>query len=47
MTAVARTVSGYSVVKADDLDAAVKLARGCPVLTGGGTIEVAESFNAM
>jgi len=40
-------VSGYSVVKADNLDAAVKLAKGCPVLVGGGTIEVAETFNAM
>lgn len=40
-------VSGYSVIKADSLDAAVKLAQGCPVLTGGGTVEVAETFNAM
>jgi len=29
------------------LDAAVKLARGCPVLQSGGSIEVAETFNAM
>ena len=40
-------VSGYSVIKADSLDAAVKLAKGCPVLAGGGSIEVAETFNAM
>jgi hypothetical protein len=40
-------VSGYSVIKADSLDAAVKLAQGCPVLTGGGSIEVAETFSAM
>ncbi|HXN01250.1 MAG TPA: hypothetical protein VN973_05095 [Candidatus Dormibacteraeota bacterium] len=40
-------VSGYSVVKADSLDAAVKLAKGCPVLVGGGTIEVAETIDAM
>jgi hypothetical protein len=40
-------VSGYSLIKADSLDAAVKLAQGCPVLVGGGTIEVAETFNAM
>jgi len=40
-------VSGYSVIKADSLDAAVKLARDCPVLAGGGSIEVAETFNAM
>ena len=40
-------VSGYSVIKADSLDAAVKLAKGCPVLAGGGSIEVAETVNAM
>jgi hypothetical protein len=40
-------VSGYSVIKANDLDSAVKLARGCPVLSGGGSIEVAETVNAM
>ena len=40
-------VSGYSVIKADNLDAAVTLAKGCPVLAGGGTIEVAETVNAM
>jgi hypothetical protein len=40
-------VSGYSVIKANDLDSAVKLARGCPVLAGGGSIEVAETVNAM
>ena len=40
-------VSGYSVIKADSLDAAVKLARDCPVLAGGGSIEVAETVNAM
>jgi hypothetical protein len=40
-------VSGYSLIKADDLDSAVKLARGCPVLADGGSIEVAETVNAM
>jgi hypothetical protein len=39
--------SGYSVIKADSLDAAVALAKGCPVLGGGASIEVAETFNAM
>lgn len=37
--------SGYSVIKADDLDAAVALAKGCPILAGGhGSIEVAETL---
>ena len=32
---------GYSIVKADSMDAAVELAKGCPYLEMG-TIEVAE-----
>jgi hypothetical protein len=39
--------SGYSIIKADSLDAAVALAKGCPVLQGGASIEVAETFAAM
>ncbi len=34
-------LSGYSVVNADSMDAAVKMAKGCPHLDNG-TIEVAE-----
>jgi len=33
-------VGGYSMVQADDLDAAVKLTKDCPARAGGGTIEV-------
>lgn len=39
--------SGYSIIKADSLDAAVGLAKGCPVLQGGASIQVVETFNAM
>lgn len=39
--------SGYSVIKADSLDAAVAMAKGCPVLKGGAKITVYETFNAM
>ena len=39
--------SGYSVIKAESLDAAVKAASGCPVLAGGATIVVSETFAAM
>jgi hypothetical protein len=39
--------SGYSVLKADSLDEAVKMAQGCPLLKGGGEISVYETFNAM
>jgi hypothetical protein len=39
--------SGYSIIKADSLDQAVSLAKGCPVLQGGASVEVAETFAAM
>jgi hypothetical protein len=38
--------SGYSVIKADSLDAAVTMAKGCPVLKGGAMISVYETFDA-
>ncbi len=40
-------IGGYSVIKANSLDEAAKLAKGCPVLAGGGSVEVYETFNAM
>ena len=39
--------SGYSIIKADSLDAAVALAKGCPVLHGGASVQVVETFEAM
>jgi hypothetical protein len=39
--------SGYSILKADSLAAAVEMAKGCPVLQGGGQVAVFETFNAM
>ena len=36
-----------AIIKADDLDTAVALAKGCPVLAGGASVEVAETFEAM
>jgi hypothetical protein len=39
--------SGYSIIKADSLDAAVALAKGCPVLGGGASVQVVETFEAM
>jgi len=44
---VGTLASGYSIIKADSLDAAVDKARGCPVLLGGGQITVYETFPAM
>ena len=34
-------VSGYTVVEAVDQNQANELAKGCPVLSGGGSVEVA------
>jgi hypothetical protein len=37
----ANPVSGYSIVTADDYDAAIAIAKGCPILAAG-TVEVAQ-----
>jgi len=39
--------TGYSILKADSLDAAVELSKGCPVLAGGASVLVSETFPAM
>jgi hypothetical protein len=39
--------TGYTILQADSLDAATTLAKGCPVLQGGGEIEVYEAFPVM
>jgi hypothetical protein len=43
----AAMASGYSLIKADSLDDAVAKAKGCPVLQGGASITVFETFEAM
>jgi hypothetical protein len=43
----ANPATGYSLISADGIDAAVELAKGCPVLASGGSIEVAETFDVM
>lgn len=35
-------MSGYSIVKADSMDTALEMARACPFLDTGGTLEVAQ-----
>jgi len=45
--AVGTPATGYSIVKADSLDAATELAKGCPVLRSGGKITVYEVTPAM
>ena len=41
------TASGYSILQADSLDLATKLAKDCPVLQGGADITVFETFEVM
>jgi hypothetical protein len=40
-------VTGYSIIKAISLDAAVQLAKSCPALKHGVKISVYETINAM
>jgi hypothetical protein len=40
-----RALTGYSIVSADSLDSAVDLAKGCPVLEGGGAVDVYEAIS--
>ena len=35
-------VGGFSILQADSLDAAIELARGCPIAEHGGSVEVRE-----
>jgi hypothetical protein len=43
----APSASGYSVLAADSIDDAVSLAKGCPVLQGGASIAIYETFQVM
>ncbi len=38
-------LGGYSIISADNIDAAVAHAKGCPVLGGGGNVEVSEAID--
>jgi len=38
-------LTGYSILEADSLDAAVGLADGCPVLADGGRVDVYETID--
>jgi hypothetical protein len=40
-------LTGYSVLKADSLDAAATLAKGCPILENGGSVDVYETLAVM
>jgi hypothetical protein len=40
-------LTGYSVIKADSIDAAAGLVEGCPVLAQGGSVDVYETIPVM
>jgi len=40
-------LGGYSVITAGDLGAATELAKGCPVLENGGSVDVYETIRVM
>jgi hypothetical protein len=40
-------LTGYTILQADSLAAATEMAKGCPVLASGGTLEVYETFEVM
>jgi hypothetical protein len=40
-------LTGYSVLQADSLEAASDLAKGCPVLSTGGSVDVYETLSVM
>lgn len=41
----ANPASGYSLIEAGDLDDAISKARGCPILSVDGSIEIAEAID--
>ena len=38
-------VAGYGIFAAESLDEAIEIAKGCPILTAGGNVELADIFN--
>lgn len=41
-TEIKETIGGYTLIKAESYDDAIKLSKGCPVLSFGGTVEIRE-----
>lgn len=39
---IKETIGGYSLIKADNYEAAVALAKDCPILLVGGSVEIRE-----
>ena len=41
-TEIKETIGGYIMVKADTIEQATELAKGCPIISFGGNVEVRE-----
>ena len=41
----ANPATGYSVISAESMDAASELAKGCPIIAEGGTVELCETID--
>ena len=39
---IKESIGGYSIIRADSYEQAIELAKGCPIFTQGGTLEVRE-----
>ena len=44
---IGQRATGYSILDAGSLDAATKMAKGCPILKSGGQIAVYETLSTM
>ena len=44
---IGQRATGYTILEAGTLDAATKMAKGCPILKSGGQIAVYETFSMM
>ena len=42
----ANPAAGYGIFQAESVEAAVEIARHCPILEAGGSVELADIFNA-
>jgi hypothetical protein len=43
----ANPISGYTVIEAEDMDAAIELVKRGPIVRGGRTVEIAETTTAL
>jgi hypothetical protein len=41
-TEIKETLGGYTVIQAESFEEAAEIAKGCPVLSVGGTVEIRE-----